>query len=88
MKLNQHKTQPAIRSELSFSEVEVIEALAGYAYQKGYIFDKSATFQVYFPCRRSGSGDMTDTKLITQQQGITAGISEKLGFMMLLGEMT
>jgi len=71
MKLDHCKTEPSIRSSLTFTEAEVIEALYEHASRKGYGFNKYATFQIRFPDRRLRLCDH-NTALVTI--GTVAGI--------------
>ena len=75
MELNQDFTKPVVRSVLSFTEKELINALQEYAKQNGYYFAKSSKYVVCHP-RQIGGYVEHLTKLVVDIDGNSAAILE------------
>lgn len=76
MELNQNFTKPTVRSVLSFTEKELINALQEYAEENGYSFQKkNSEYAVWHPNRR-GSGEYL-TKLVVDIDGNNEAILEE-----------
>jgi len=69
MKLNQNYTKPSIRSILSFTDEELIDALKEYAKQRGYGFAEGSKYVVLHPDLVPCFDNDKLTKLIADIEG-------------------
>ena len=75
MELNQSFIKPTVRSILSFTEKELIEALQEHALQNGYSFVEGSEYKVWHPNQNSHTEYLT--KLVVDVDGNNGAIQEE-----------
>ncbi len=74
MKLEQRETEPEVRSFLSFTDQEAIEALTKYASTKGYCFGTGGELDICWPDLRIAAGMRDPVSLSVTIKGTVPGI--------------
>ena len=75
MELTQNFTKPTVRSVLSFTEKELINALQEYALQNGYSFVEGSKYNVWHPNQNGHTEYLT--KLVVDVDGNNGAIQEE-----------